>query len=79
MTDETEGEYEVEVAQPDPAMIHFPSGTYVVPDFDALGELLGSPVVALCATDAGLFYLSPARRWEPVELQAKPASVRPVK
>jgi hypothetical protein len=55
MTDETEGEYEVEVAQPDPAMIHFPSGTYVVPDFDALAELLGSPVVALCATDAGLF------------------------
>lgn len=74
MTDETETEYEF--TPPEPSMIHFPSGTYVVPDFDALAELLGGPVVALCATDAGLFYLSPSRRWESVEAQASKGTVK---
>lgn len=80
MTDETDDEpLELEFVAPEPAYLGTPSGTYCIPDLDALTEALGGTVLAYQATETGLWWLTPARRWELVEAVNKPAAVRPAK
>lgn len=80
MTDETEEEgIELEFVAPEPVYLGTPSGTYCVPDLDALTEALGGTVLAYQATETGLWWLTPARQWELVEAKKGPAAVRPVK
>lgn len=80
MTDETEDEgIELEFVAPEPVYLGTLSGTYCVSDLDALTEALGGSVLAYQATETGLWWLTPARRWELVEAVNKLAAVRPAK
>jgi hypothetical protein len=80
MTDETEDEgIELEFVQPEPVYLGTPSGTFCIPDLDSLTAALGGEVLAYQATETGLWWLTPARRWDLVESKGNPASVRSVK
>ena len=80
MTDETEDEgIELEFVQPEPVYLGTPSGTFCIPDLDSLTAALGGEVLAYQATETGLWWLTPERRWELVESKAKPASIHSVK
>jgi CHASE2 domain-containing sensor protein len=73
-----EAEFELEEAQPRAVMFDVPEGQIMVPDLDALAEALGDAPLALWAHEKGLLWLTPKRRWEPVDVDSGPkvASIR---
>lgn len=75
---EEELEFEFEEAQPRAVVLDVPDGQVLIPDLDALAELLGYMPAAMWANDKGVFLLTPKRRWEPLEADSGPkvASIR---
>ena len=81
MTDETDDEdldIEFEEAQPRAVMFDVPEGQIMIPCLDSLAEALGDAPLALWAHEKGLMWLTPKRRWEPLEADSGPkvASIR---
>lgn len=75
MTDETEDEDLIEVAEPRGIIFDIPDGQIAIPDLDALAEILGETPTALWASDKGVFWLTSRRRWESLELETGPKPV----
>ena len=80
MSEEGEEELEIEFeeAQPRAVMFDVPDGQIMIPDLDALAEALGDVPLAFWAHEKGLMWLTPKRRWEPLEADSGPtvASIR---
>jgi hypothetical protein len=81
MTDEADDEdleIEFEEAQPRDIMFDVPNGQIMIPCLDSLAEALGDVPLAFWAREKGLMWLTPKRRWEPLEVDSGPkvASIR---
>lgn len=79
MTGETESEeldIEFEAAEPRTVMFDVPDGQIMVPCLDSLAEVLGDVPLAFWANDKGLFWLTPRRRWESLEIDLGPKPIR---
>lgn len=75
MTDETEDEDLIEVAEPRGIIFDIPDGQIAIPDLDALADVLGETPLAFWAHEKGLLWLTPKRRWESLELDSRPQPV----
>jgi hypothetical protein len=77
MSDEGEEEIESEFeeAQPRTVMFDVPEGQIMIPCLDSLAEALGDVPLAFWAHEKGLMWLTPKRRWEPLEADTGPKVV----
>lgn len=77
MTDETEAEETIEVdVEPRGLILDTPDGQLAIPCLDTLAEALGETPLAFWANEKGLFWLTPRRRWESMEVDTGPKRLR---
>lgn len=77
MTDETEAEETIEVdVEPRELILDTPDGQLAIPCLETLAEALGETPLAFWANEKGLFWLTPRRRWESIEVDTGPKRLR---
>lgn len=84
MSDEAEGEdaeLDIEFEPEDddaaqPFILDVPDGQVLILDGSRLAEVLGEKPAMIWATDKGVYWLTPKRRWENVEIELGPKPVR---